>query len=221
MADMNLESLKQLFYRALSDMDRPRCVSLALQALESGQAGIVSLYEEVLAPALNGMTDGEIDRPEAIWREHVRSAIIRSVIECCYPYLLKEIERTGVRLDRGKAILLSPVDEYHELGSRMGADFFNLAGYESVFVGANTPKAEVLEGIRREAPDIVVINVVNFYNAFKVKPLVDEIRTAAPGIRILGAGYAFRHDPDLAARVGADGFIRSMEDIRALGEVRV
>ena len=92
-----------------------------------------------------------------------------------------------------------------------------LAGYQTIFVGANTPKNEVVSGIEHEKPDYVVLNVVNYYNAFKIKPIVDEILQAVPGVRILGGGYAFRHEPMLAHQLGLAGVIDSMADILALG----
>ena len=212
----SLEILRDSFRDALAAMDKPSCVTLSLNALESGEADIVTIYEQVLAPTLNTMTDASVDQTLYIWQEHVRSSIVRSIIEACYPYLLKVLARDGIRLDKGKVVIVSPTDEYHELGARMGADFFNLAGYQTIFVGANTPKNEVLNGIRHELPDYVVINVVNYYNAFKVKPIVDEILLAAPGVRILGGGYAFRQEPALAHQLGLHGVIDTMADILAL-----
>lgn len=212
-----LDNLKTSFRDALAAMDRPRSVRLVLDALGSGTADLVTIYEQVIAPTFNNMTDASVEQSLYIWQEHVRSSIIRAIIEACYPHLLDILDRSGIRLDKGKVVIVSPTDEFHELGARMGADFFSLAGYQTIFVGANTPKNEVVAGIAHEQPDYVVISVVNYYNAFKVKPIVDEILLAAPGVRLLGSGYAFRHDPQLAHRLGLHGVIDSMADILALG----
>jgi MerR family transcriptional regulator, light-induced transcriptional regulator len=212
-----LEDLKILFREALAAMDRPRCVRLAVESLASGTVDLVMLYEQVLAPTLNNMTDASVDQALYIWHEHIRSSIIRSIIEACYPYLLSILDRSGIQLDKGKVVIVSPTDEFHELGARMGLDFFSLAGFQTLFVGANTPKNEVVAGIAHELPDYVVLNVVNYYNAFKIKPIVDEILLAAPGVRVLGCGYAFRHNPRLAHSLGLNGVVDSMADILALG----
>ncbi|HAL73456.1 MAG TPA: hypothetical protein DCM45_00005, partial [Clostridiales bacterium] len=122
-----LENLKTLFRSALSAMDKPRSVRLAIDALASGTADLVTLYEQVLAPTLNTMTDASLDQALYIWQEHVRSGIIRSIIEACYPHLLNILDRSGIELTKGKVVIVSPTDEFHELGARMGSDFFNLA----------------------------------------------------------------------------------------------
>lgn len=212
-----LDHLKISFRDALIAMDKPRCVILALDALESGVLDLIALYEQIIAPALNTLSDQASDKSLSIWQEHVRSSIVRSIVEACYPYLLRQLDRGGIHLDHGKVVIVSPTDEYHELGARMGADFFNLAGYQTLFVGANTPKHEMISGIAHELPDLVVINVVNYYNAFKVKTIVDEIKQAVSGVRILGSGYAFRHDPKTADLLGLHGIVNSMADIMALG----
>lgn len=213
------DNLKTTFQHALAAMDKPTCVRIAIDGLASGTADLVALYEQILAPALNNMTADSFDQKLAIWQEHIRSSIIRSIIEACYPHLLNTLALSGIQLNRGKVVIVSPTDEFHELGARMGADFFNLAGYQAVFVGANTPKNEVVAGIALELPDYVVLNVVNYYNVFKIKPLVENILLSVPGVKILGSGYAFRHDPGLAQQLGLAAVVDSMADILALGGV--
>ena len=214
MSDEN--ALVSAFREALEQMDKARCVRLALDLLNKRELDVAGLYTRVLAPALNSMTEAEENRTAAIWREHVRSAIIRTIIECAYPYVLAERDAQAFSRNKGKVVLVSPTDEYHELGARMGSDFFLLCGYESIFVGSNTPKAEMIQGLEQEKPDYVVINVVNFYNLFRVQSIVAEIKKTLPHIRILASGYAFSQDPDLAVRIGAQAVIRSIEDICAL-----
>ena len=208
------------FYEALEAMDKPRCVQLARQLLESGVHDITGLYTNILAPALNTMTDSESGQPAAIWREHVRSGIVRTVIECCYPFVLAERDASQVTADKGKVVIVSPTDEFHELGARMGCDFFILQGYEAIYVGANTPKAELLQGLALERPAYVVINAVNFYNLFKIQRIVAEIKERLPEQRILASGNAFYHDPELFRRIGALAVIRTPDDIRKLEEGR-
>ena len=204
------------FRAALERMDKPLCVRLALQMLQTKEQDIVGLYTQVLAPALNSMTASAENKPASIWYEHIRSSIIRTVIECCYPYVLAEAEEKSIRTDKGKVVIVSPTDEYHELGARMGSDFFHLCGYDTIFVGSNTPRTDMLKGLELENPEYVVINAVNFYNLFKVQKIVAEIKAALPSIKILASGYAFRQDADLYRKIGVLSVIRTIDDILAL-----
>ena len=210
-------SLYRDFVKALEQEDKPRCVHLAMEALERGSIDLVGLYTGILAPALNEMTIPQEERHLAIWKEHIRSAIVRTILECSYPYVLKELERKGTRLDRGTVVIVSPTDEYHEIGARMGSDFFNLCGYETVFVGSNTPKEDLVEGVQAVRPVYVVISATNTYSLVNVKKVVQLLKQAVPDVRILASGHAFFADPSRVGDVGAIGLLRTIEDIQALG----
>jgi len=211
------DSLYTSFLKALEQEDKPQCVHLAMEALEHGSIDLVGLYTGILAPALNEMAIPQEERHLAIWKEHIRSAIVRTILECSYPYLLKELARKGTRLDRGTVVIVSPTDEYHEIGARMGSDFFNLCGYETVFVGSNTPKEDLIEGVKAFHPAYVVISATNTYSLVNVKKVVQLLKQAVPDVRILASGHAFFADPSRVGDVGAIGLLRSIEDIQALG----
>lgn len=48
------------------------------------------MYTKILAPSLNTMECKIDEKNICIWREHVRISIIRTIVECCYPYIMKE-----------------------------------------------------------------------------------------------------------------------------------
>ncbi len=216
------------YAKALQNLDKPACVALALGALENGTVSIVDLYQNVLSPALNTIVTAELNTEDAIWKEHVRSEITRTVIECCYPHVLKAAQaheaqvagKSGKTSQAGKVMIVLPAEEYHELGARMGADFFLINGFEALFVGSNTPREAILSGINHFRPDYIDIHVVNYYNLFKAKELIRLIREADPGIRILASGYAFCQDPGQSAKIGQVCLIQSFADIETLREAR-
>lgn len=214
------------YLAALVSMDKPACVQLVLKAVSEGRIGLVDLYTEVLARALNELSDSELGQPDAIWREHVRSEITRTVIECCYPAVVAEVnaraqdrsaaDRTGGAKKRVMIVL--PAEEFHELGARMGADFFQLAGFETLFVGANTPVESILNGIGHFQPDYVDLHVVNYYNLFKAKDLLNQIQHQYPKVRLLASGGAFSGEAGQLERFGPVCLVRSLADIEALLE---
>ncbi len=210
------DNLLAQFCRELSVKNRPACVTLALQALETEKISLVDLYTQVLAPALNQLTEAGATSPTAVWDEHVRSGILRGVIECCYPYVIRLAEKKYAGEYKGKVLIASPKEELHELGARMGADFFALCGYEVIFCGANTPTADILAGISQETPVFVVINVVNFYHLVTFKGLYQEISQLAPRVQILASGAAFHLKSHNDLGLPQLRVIRSIEDIEAL-----
>ncbi|MGE5627323.1 MAG: B12-binding domain-containing protein [Solirubrobacterales bacterium] len=211
----NLSNFYNEFCVYLDKEDKQLCVFLIMNAVESGNIQIVELYEKILAPALNDMME-RYGEEIFIWNEHVRSSIIRTIIECCYPHVLKRMEKSGTSLSKGKVLLVCPPEEYHELGARMGSDFFNLCGYSTVFTGANTPLEVIISGIVLEKPDYIVISASNYYNLVAAKRVIDAVRSVNSDIKILACGYAFHKDQALSRSIGAMAVVNSIGDILAL-----
>lgn len=204
------------FISYLEEENKEKAVQLILNKLDSGEIQIVELYTKVLAPALNNMECKLEDKRICIWREHVRSSIIRTIIECCYPYVIKERINEG---NSKRAVIVCPSEEYHEIGARMAADFFVICGFNTTFVGSNTPKEDFMAAIDVVKPDYVVISVTNYYNLVAAKRAIDKIKKEAKfkGIIIVG-GHAFKNNMVAVKQVGAEKYIDSFEDIEKLSE---
>ena len=159
-----MHPLYERFLSFLDKDDRFGCVDFVLTRLQNNVLDIVTLYDEILAPSLRESFCREKQKAICVWEEHVRSSIIRTVIECCYPYVVKERAEKYRSAPKGKVIVVCPPEELHEIGARMVADFFTLCGFDAVFVGANTPQTEILEAIDYERPKYIAISVSNYYN---------------------------------------------------------
>lgn len=194
--------------------DKSACVNFALDKLEKNEIGIVELYNEILAPALNNITCSLDNKELCIWKEHVRSGIVRTIIECCYPYVAKVSDKSG----NGLVIVTCPSEEYHELGARMVADFFTISGFDVVFIGSNTPKEEIIDVIRIVQPKYLVLSVTNYYHIVSAKKTIDSIRNKGNSdVKILVGGNAFVKNAQIYKEIGADAILKSFEDIKALG----
>ena len=196
----------------IHDENRNEAVLLALQMLKNNDVTIVELYEQVLAKALQQIDCAEGDK-ECIWKEHIETAIVRTIIEVSYPYIIKEQENVPPKNKR--IIVLCPVEEYHEIGAKMAHDFFLLQGYDSIFIGANTPKDVALDAVRFLQPDYLAISVTNMYNVINAKRMVDAVKAIKPDIKILAGGVAFYNDHALES-ISADKHLTTFESIKEL-----
>ncbi len=215
--DSDFSQLKREFAGAIVLEDKERAISLALEALDNRGIDIPTLYESVLRPALTEISSDDKRQDITIWREHVRSAIVRTVLECCYPYVIRERENSGQPKKDKKVIIICPADEYHEIGARMAADYFTLCGYDAVFVGGNTPRADFLSALEAINPAYVGVSVSNYYNAVAAERTIKDIKEKSPELKVIVGGYAFNRDPGLYKKIGADLHISGLEDIRRLG----
>ena len=219
MGNASLESLKDAFRSLLDKEDRIGCIQFALDGLADGRFDIPTLYAGIAGPVLSESEACGIDAHACIWREHVKSAIIRSVIECCYPHVMQEARKASAK--DASVLILCPEKEYHELGARMVTDFFLINGWNAHFAGANTPRDQLRAAVLAQQPAIVAISVSDFYNLVEAEKAITGIRTLLQekgwvGTRIFVGGHAFLNNPDMYRQIGADGLLTTYEDIQRL-----
>jgi len=194
--------------------DKESAVEYAINLLNEGKIDILTLYRDILSPSLNNMFCNVDEKEICVWREHVRSSIVRTIIECAYPYVIKEREKRGIKRKNQSAIVVCPQEEYHEIGARMAADFYTLLGFDTVFVGANTPKEDFVSAINVLKPKYVVISVTNYYNIVNAERAIKKLRQKANyDLRIIVGGYAFKSNKEVYKKIGADYLLDTFEEI--------
>lgn len=173
-----MQEVYKEFSALMNAENKEKAVELILKEFQKVQQveDFIKIYTDILARYLNEMSCPSNVRI-CVWREHVRSSIIRTILECSYPYIVK-LKKTISKENR-KAIIICPDGEYHELGARMAADFFSLAGYDAIFVGASTPKEDFIYVINEINPDIVALSITNFFNIVSAKNTISAIRQQA------------------------------------------
>lgn len=205
------------FMKFIENEDKEGALRFALEKLENRELDIVGLYNGVLTPALNSMEANE-ENKVLIWREHVRSSIIRTIIENCYLYVIKERkEKYALNINK-KVAVVCPSEEYHEIGARMVADYFTLLGYDVIFVGSNTPTDEFIGAM--EAVDIsyIALSVTNYYNIVATQRTIEKIRETSSKVMVIVGGAAFNNNEDVYKEIGADMQLQSFEDLVKLAE---
>ena len=89
----------------------------------------------------------------------------------------------------------------------MVADFFEMDGWNTFYLGANTPHDSVIATIVERQADVLAVSATISYHVEAVRDLITAVRQhpAAGRVKILAGGYPFNLDPDLWRKVGADG----------------
>lgn len=196
------------FYSAFVRLDKEACVSIIYRALSDNTISIFDLYEGVLRRSLEHISDKESDPTHKIWKEHIQSSIVRTVLEMAFPFVLKQ---RGVQA-KGRAAIVCPDQEQHELGARMVSDYMTLLGYQTWFVGRNTPKEEFNDMIGQLSLDVVALSVTNYFNLSAAIKTVDMIQKEHPAVKILAGGRAIEHNPDVLMQRGVI-ITRSMKEL--------
>jgi MerR family transcriptional regulator, light-induced transcriptional regulator len=205
----------QTFLSLLDKEDKDQTVSYILTMLESNEITLKEIYDELLRPSLVGFTCKEQDEDICIWKEHIRSSIVRTILECTYPYVMKEKAKQN-QLQK-KIIVVCPREEFHEIGAIIVTHYMNLAGFDAMFIGANTPNDQIVSAIPAFHPDYIAFSVTNFYNIVATKIVTDAITSLYPHIKIIVGGQAFQ-EPSSLKTVKHHYYFGSSDDVFSLAK---
>ncbi|MDD4080114.1 MAG: cobalamin-dependent protein [Eubacteriales bacterium] len=207
------------FTAHLEARDLENAVAYALSLLSEGKRDVPELYEGILAPALNRIEVPRAQEDARIWQEHIQSAIVQAVMGASWPYVLSQREHSGKPGSGRRVMLACPEEEYHEIGIRMGADFFRILGFDTAYIGCNTPRGTLLHAAGTIQPDIVVLSVTNYLNLAQLPATIQALKAAKPGLKVYLAGSALKHTGKSAADFQADGMLNTFVDVKKLAEV--
>jgi methanogenic corrinoid protein MtbC1 len=213
-----MHPLYDQFISYLDMEDKERSVWFVLTHLQDKSIDVLALYNEILTPAMYADFCPEAEREIFVWKEHIRTSIVRTIIECAYPYIIEERNKKYGPEPKGKAVVVCPPEELHELGARIVTDFFTLIGFSVTFVGANTPQDDIINAIKYVNPDYVAVSITNYYNLMATRRLVLKMRKTIKDtpFRLILGGQACRENPDACEKIGADMVLQTFEDIEKL-----
>jgi methanogenic corrinoid protein MtbC1 len=205
--------LSRDFLDCLLQGDRHRAAQRVLQAVDRG-LDIRELYLGVFQPVMHEVGRlwqlGEI----SVAQEHFCTAATQLVMSMLYLRTFRG-KRRGLKL-----VAACVGRERHEIGVRMVSDFFELDGWDTYYLGADTPAESVLYALETFGADVLALSTTMVYHIPTVRRLVAELRKSRAGrrARILVGGYPFNSVPQLWKRVGADGTGKSAEEAVAVAE---
>lgn len=199
--DNSWQRVRGQFLGALLRGEHQECLSLADRGVEELE-DLKDFYLQVIHPVMYQVgllwEEGEI----SVAQEHLATAIVSRVMASLYPRFIT-IEHT-----RGKAIITSAPNEFHELGARMVADLLEIDGWDVRYLGANVPGGDLIKLMYRLKPRILGISVGMAFNMDKARELIYQIKSKEDfkDTRIMVGGQFLYHNPRAWELMGADGW---------------
>jgi len=138
----------------------------------------------------------------SVAQEHFCTAATQLIMSQLYPRIFAS-ERNGHRM-----VATCVGSELHEIGVRMVADFFEMAGWDTYYLGANTPASSVIRTLVDKRVKLLAISATMTFHIAAVETLIKAIRAERNlhSVRILVGGHPFNVDRDLWKKVSADGY---------------
>jgi methanogenic corrinoid protein MtbC1 len=189
--DPTIRSLRVALQERIDAHDKPGAVDAALSAVERGDLGVTRLYA-VLGGLMADLGAAWQDGTTPVWQEHLVSGIVRTIVEALYPIVRARADaapRTGRTV-----VLACPQDESHDLGLRMLCDRFDLAGWNTHLLGADSPTGEIAAAAETLGADLIVISASTHFHRMRVRALLDDLHSALPDVRVVVGGPAFTRD---------------------------
>ncbi len=198
--DQPLSALAHKYLEALLAGERQSASRLVLEAVESG-ASVQDVYLQVFQPCQHEIGRLWQMNEISVSQEHYCTAATQLIMSQLYPYLFSG-ERTG------RTLVATCIEgDLHEIGVRMVADLFELNGWDTHYLGANTPVSSILETVREQKADVLAISATIIPHLKSVEDLIQQARADAGcgTVKILVGGYPFRVVPEMWRQLGADG----------------
>lgn len=102
----------------------------------------------------------------------------------------------------------------------MVADIFEVSGWDTYYVGANTPTDEIVETVARQAADALALSATMSTHLPALEAVIHAIRAdeRTRYTKVLVGGYPFNVSGTLWAKLGADGSAQDALEAIALAD---
>lgn len=174
------------FLSALLAGDRNLCSKIIHNELNNN-VPVIELYEHLLKPSLYKIGELWEYNKISVATEHLASAIIEAILNEIYSVIKSN------RNIQKSVVLTCVEDELHQVGIRMAGDIFELYGWNTFFLGANTPINELIKFLKEKNPDIVALSISLYFHIPVLEIMIQKIRSEFPDLLIFTGGQAFRH----------------------------
>lgn len=207
------EDTLQKYLSYLISGDRQHAVDLILLEKDKG-ASVKEIYLHIFQPSQYKVGQLWQANKISVAQEHFCTAVTQLIMSQMYPYIFQS-EKKGYSL-----IAACVGGELHEIGIRMVADFFEMDGWDTYYIGANMPADGILKTIKEMHPDILALSVSMTFHINKVIEIIDLIRSSDIGnsVKIMVGGRAFNVSTDLWKKIHADGYGQDAQNAIILAE---
>lgn len=184
----DLGKIAKQYNNFLLNGDRNMASLLIMDTVKNG-AKIEDIYLDVFQKSQYEVGRLWLTNQISVAKEHFCSAATQMIMSQLYPYIFST-QRIGKRF-----IGASIGGELHEIGIRMVADFFEMKGWDTYYLGANAPSSTILKAIEENQADIVGLSIAMPYHRNLLAETISNIRKSDIGknVKIIIGGVALNN----------------------------
>ncbi len=188
--------------------NKDESMGICLSLLERGM-DISKIYQNIIEPSLietgTLWEKGTID----IWKEHFITEVSLDIMRTLNSKFIQN------KKNNRRVIALTPGSEMHNIGLKMVCNIFELAGWNSIFLGSNVPTLSVLDAINEKKPDVVALSVTMPHHIESANYLIQAIREiySKDSLRIIVGGSGFSAYDTMVEINEVDCFLHNLEEL--------
>lgn len=201
-----MDAVRDTYLNAILNGDRRTATTVIQQAVANG-AAVRDIYLKIFQPVQRELGALWETNEISVAQEHFATAVTQLCMSLLYSHIFTT-EKIGRRL-----VATCVGGELHEIGVRMVADFFEMEGWDTYYLGANAPTETVVQTVTDENADVLAVSTSMAFNVPEVTRLIELARSESTGADplILVGGRPFNVDPNLWRTVGADLYAADAE----------
>lgn len=150
-APPEIDTLSDRYLQALIAGRRREASEMILRAADAG-LGVREVYRGVFQPALYEVGRLWQRNLVSVAQEHYITAATQLIMSQLYPRIFATKRR-----DR-RLVAMCVSGELHEVGVRMVADFFEMDGWDTYYLGASTPPDEVVREAKMRRAQVLAVS---------------------------------------------------------------
>jgi methylmalonyl-CoA mutase cobalamin-binding domain/chain len=205
-----LSELARDYNEALLSGNRKAASEMVISAVQNG-VDVKDMYLYVFQKSQYEIGRLWLDNKITVAKEHFCSAATQQIMSQLYPYIFNS-QRIGKTL-----VAANVGNELHEIGIRMVADFFEMEGWDTYYLGANTPTQTIIHAIEENKADVVGLSIAIPYHLSILMDSIKQIKKEFNGgVKILVGGYALNDLGDRWKELGADGYAKNAQEAISL-----
>lgn len=173
------------YLTALLKGDRGHCTRI-VKGLIDQKIPIKELYLDLFQASMYHVGCLWEENKISVAVEHMATAITEGLLNLAYPLVFNE-----ARVGRS-AVISCVSKEYHQIGAKMVADFFELNGWDGYFLGANTPAEDLLGIMQDKKPDLLGLSLSLYFNLGWLKKIIQTVQHTYPQQDIIVGGQGLK-----------------------------
>lgn len=178
------EDIINVFITSLINGNRKKCSDIVHNLLNEN-ISIIDLYENLIKPSLYKIGELWEYNKISVAVEHMATSTTEAILNELYEQVISDVRQSK------KVVVGCVENEFHQVGIKMVSDIFEQNGWDTFFLGANTPLKDLILFAKSINPDIIALSLSIYFNIPMLQKMILEIKETFPGVQILVGGQAF------------------------------